>query len=99
MYVLGGIDLKEDTLSDVWVLDIIDFEELMDSKQTEHKMTTWKKVDTAGKGPGKFSHHTSVLFKNHIIVYCGLTNCVNDPSALFSLDLRSFKWTKINAKV
>ncbi len=98
IYVIGGIDLMEDTHADVWCIDINSIIQLL-TRQALPDGNFWNKLVTTGEAPGKISNHRAVAIGEKIYVYGGLINNDNQEQSLFSLDVTTSAWTKHASKV
>jgi len=97
MYVIGGIDLMEDTYSDVWYIDITLLKKIISGEGG--KTNFWNQLQTSGTPPGKISNHRAIAVDNKIFIYGGLINNDNERQSLYSLDITTGVWTKHPSKV
>ncbi len=102
MYVIGGVDIKEDTWGDVWEFDLKEFIRSLGRKEDQseeefRKSCSWKKLQTIGAIPLRISHHSAVVFKEKIIVYGGMVDCSNSSENLFIFEPASLQWTQQRA--
>jgi hypothetical protein len=93
MYAMGGIDLMEGTLGDVWILDIGKLNRLLDNENLQGE-EIWQLYPTTGDAPGKVSYHKAISIENSIYIYGGVINNENPDQSLFCLDTRTGIWTK-----
>lgn len=98
LYVIGGIDLMEDSFADVWVLDASKIAPLL-GKQPKVDTELWQLLPTTGEAPGRITSHKTVVIGNIIYTYGGIIENDNQVQSLFSLDVTKGVWTKIVSKV
>jgi len=98
LYVIGGLDLMEDTYKDIWCIKLKTFNELMDGIIPEAG-NLWESVKTLGEGPEKISNHRAVLIESKIYVYGGLINNDNSKDSLFWFDITNSLWINHRTKV
>ncbi len=96
--MLGGIDLMEDALDDVWVIDLKVLGQLI-ANEAAADTVPWQLVTTTGEGPGKISNHRAVTIGRSIFVYGGLSNFENTAVSLFALDTDTMAWRKAVSEV
>jgi Rab9 effector protein with kelch motifs len=90
LYLYGGNELKSETFSDLWAINLSSVEEHINGKST--KDIEWFQISSKGDNPGKVSHHGCVLYKNEMIIYGGLHNYANTDKSLYSLNLETLEW-------
>jgi len=72
LYVHGGRDLKEGSISTMWRLNLTRIHQMMEEENNEINFE-WEKIATTGRGPGRISHHTAcILPSKDVIIYGGL---------------------------
>ena len=99
MYIYGGHDIREGELDTLWYFELEKIgvlKQLADMSPGPDRFDrfAWHKVQTTGAGPGRISHHATVVSGNKMILIGG--SCVNN-SKIFSLDLKTFKWESATA--
>ncbi len=95
--MVGGIDLMEDTLGDVWTVDLETLARLRDQKMPCDE-DLWRRLETSGARPGRVSNHRAVAVGDAIYVYGGLINNENQEQSLFALDVNTAVWKQILTK-
>ena len=102
LYIYGGEDIKEGRYADLWVLDLEDFfaheDKELDEKEAEDPdKYHWKQVKTHGEQPGPLAHHRACIINQCMYLFGGIDNHSANNPHFYSLDMNSFKWTKIEA--
>jgi hypothetical protein len=98
MYVIGGIDLMEGSVGDVWVLDLKKLKKVMENDNSDMD-NIWQLFPTTGESPGKVAYHRAIAIENIIYVYGGIVENENPEKSLFALDVRTRVWTRCLSKV
>ncbi len=94
MYIHGGRDLKEGSISSLWRLNLTACREMGDDPSS----TAWESIQTSGKGPGAISHHKSCLIDpSTVVIYGGLSGEENS-NVIFKLDLDRHVWSHMDFK-
>lgn len=81
MYVMGGLDIQNGTMSSLWELDLANLhsadEEVNDEgdgSQRDAGSSAWQLVNTAGaqnQRPGSVAYHTSVVYRDQMFLFGG----------------------------
>lgn len=72
LYIYGGHDIREGSLSNLWMLDLNKLTDLERTEDEQRKECMWHLIDTSGqKVPGSISHHTSVINGDKMYLYGG----------------------------
>ena len=84
MIIYGGQDLNEGPQSGLWSIEIGQF-----------GYGAWEKMEVKDKGG--VSRHSAIVYKDKMFVFGG-TNGYEEFNRTLVLDLKTLKWTEINAK-
>jgi len=69
LYIHGGRDLKEGSIATMWKVNINSVKELSHNSSLP---VEWELVTTAGRNPGKISHHkVFVVNAQNVLMYGG----------------------------
>ena len=72
MYIYGGHDIREGSMDNLWVIDLLSFDDLDLEPEDQDKHCAWKLKETKGEHcPGALSHHTSVVYNDKMYLYGG----------------------------
>jgi len=93
LYVHGGRDLKEGSISTMWKVNLTGIQQLF---QDPYHRVEWEQVDTSGRGPGAISHHTAfVMGTKEVLFYGGLKGEDSNPE-IFIFNATSGSWQTIH---
>lgn len=85
----------EDTLSDIWILDVTKFNTLLSKQSQEPNSDFWQMLQTNGEAPGKISNHKACAIANVIYIYGGVINNDTPKQSLYSFDVSTSTWKHI----
>lgn len=92
MYIHGGRDLKEGSISTMWRVSLTGIRTLF---QDNYHNVEWECVNTTGRGPGKISHHTvSILSQKEVLFYGGLKGEDNNAD-IFLFNAMTNAWSTV----
>ena len=102
LYIYGGEDIKEGKFEDLQYLDLDEFfdheeKDLEDKEVDDEEHYRWKTVTTTGDKPGPLAHHKACIHNQCMYLIGGLDGVGNNNPNFYSLDMNTFKWTKIEA--
>jgi hypothetical protein len=97
LYIYGGHDISNGTLSSLWMTDMGQFSDLEIDDVSQEQSCNWEMIDTTGKEtPGSITHHSSVVYNDKMFLFGG-SGQFGENQHLWNLDLKTFKWDIINA--
>lgn len=98
LYVHGGRDLKEGSISSMWRLNLTGILAMAED-DSSNSQVEWELVNTTGRSPGRISHHTvSVRPDKNVIFYGGLKG-EDSNSEIFLFNPNSNSWLNVNLSV
>ena len=92
MYIYGGHDIREGSLSSLWMINLAHLQDLEKPESEQDKKLMWHLMETTGPNPGAISHHTSVVFNERMYLFGGSKANGEENPRFFSLDLKSYRW-------
>jgi hypothetical protein len=96
MYIHGGRDLKEGTISTMWRVNLASVQQLL---QGASKTVGWEQVSTTGKDIGKISHHSCAMVSAKEVGFFGGMRGEDNNGNLQILNLLTNVWTSVLTKV
>lgn len=96
MYIHGGRDLKEGTISTMWRVNLTSVQQLL---QGTSKTVGWEQVNTTGKEIGKISHHSCAMVSAKEVGFFGGMRGEENNENLSVLNLLTNVWTTVIMKV
>lgn len=82
LYIHGGHDIREGTLSSLWRIDL------------SNKNYEWEQVHTRGGiKPGKIAYHSLTLYSDNKCILIGGSNLGIDNPNIYELDLDKLEWS------
>lgn len=85
IYIFGGVYNNEKVCNDLWCFDTL--------------INKWEQVATTGDVPLPVNEHSAVIVGDRLYIYGGndFSGAIYDT--LYSLDLHSFKWSKLSKEL
>ena len=83
MYVFGGLT-NQGRVGDFWELNLRNFQ--------------WTQIADAGQAPTPRSGHSSVVYKNVLLVFGGMNEITKESNELFSFNFSKRNWNQIQVK-
>ena len=96
MYIHGGRDLKEGSISTMWRVNLTALQQLHQGMQ---KSFNWEEVQTTGKDLGKISHHSCAMVSAKEIAFFGGLNALGSNNDVCLLNLVNNTYSALALKV
>jgi hypothetical protein len=94
-FMFGGHDIREGSLSNLWMLDFNKLDDLAASEEEQEKSCEWKLVELKGRIKlGPIAHHSSVVYGDKMYLFGG-SNLETENKRFLQLDLRTFEWSQV----
>lgn len=98
LYVHGGRDLKEGSISTMWRLNLSGIHQILEEDMSGD-VGEWELVQTTGRGPGRISHHTASVRPSKEIVFYGGLRGEESNSEIFLFNPSTNNWLNVNPSV
>lgn len=97
MYIHGGRDLKEGTVSSLWRINLTCIQQL---QQGINKPVGWECIQTSAKNDiGKISHHRCAMISANEVVFFGGNKPEGNNMQCHVLNLLKNEWSIMNLSV
>lgn len=109
LYIYGGLDIQNGSLSSLWELDLTKISDLESDDLERRQSCSWQEIKQQGSKnsmPGPVAYHSSCVHKDQMFLFGGNNysktvqivdanseNSERTYSPLFSLNLKTFAWT------
>lgn len=90
--------MKEGSISTMWRLNISNIHQMLE-QDSHDEGCEWELVETMGRGPGRISHHTSIVRQNKEVYFYGGLKNEDSNSEIFLFNLSKNEWVLVNFSV
>ena len=98
LYVHGGRDLKEGSISTMWRLNLSGIHQILEDDMSG-EVGEWELVQTQGRGPSRISHHTASVRPSKEIVFYGGLKGEESNNEIFLFNPNTNSWLTVNPSV
>ena len=109
LFVFGGLDIREGSLSSLWELNLANLKDLDLEEGLRLETCGWKLIKTNGNPhvmPDRIAYHTSVVYKDNMFLFGGNNyknqRVYDDEPAILTqmsfLNLKTMTWSSIKPR-